>query len=93
MISTSTGSRSARATKTYVASTKAYVASILLGLLFGFGAPSLYGAQADDGSDAGSTDAAETATSEATTDAPASEVFIPTEEISEDFAVSFPVDI
>ena len=26
-------------------------------------------------------------------DGPASEVFIPTEEISEDFAVSFPVDI
>lgn len=26
-------------------------------------------------------------------EAPASEVFIPTEEISEDFAVSFPVDI
>ena len=86
MISTSTSSRRSRATQ-------ARVAAILLGLLFGLGTPTLHGAQADDTDDAGNTDSAETATSEATTDAPASEVFIPTEEISEDFAVSFPVDI
>ena len=40
-------------------------------------------------------DAAGTGTDEAaeTASAPSAEVFIPTEEISEDFAVSFPVDI
>ncbi len=35
----------------------------------------------------------ETANEEESGDSPSSEVFIPTEEISEDFAVSFPVDI
>ena len=41
------------------------------------------------------TEASDTATAEAASDedAESSEVFIPTEEISEDFAVSFPVDI
>ena len=40
-----------------------------------------------EGAEAAAEEAAETSS------APSSEVFIPTEEISEDFAVSFPVDI
>ena len=45
------------------------------------------GAAEEDSAGTGTDEAAETAS------APSAEVFIPTEEISEDFAVSFPVDI
>ena len=46
----------------------------------------------EEGQDARSETEVETEV-EATEKKPSSEVFIPTEEISEDFAVSFPVDI
>ena len=50
-------------------------------------------ALAAEAEDATETAAADDPDSEATSEAPSGEVFIPTEEISEDFAVSFPVDI
>lgn len=61
--------------------------TLLLGLLLLLGAGSLGAAEAE------SSENAEAETSETTASTPSSEVFIPTEEISEDFAVSFPVDI
>lgn len=47
----------------------------------------------DDTRAADAASAADETDAEGTAGTPSSEVFIPTEEISEDFAVSFPVDI
>lgn len=63
--------------------------TLLLGMLLLLGAAPLRAAEAESSDNAD----AEAETTETSTGAPPSEVFIPTEEISEDFAVSFPVDI
>ena len=72
------------------------LAAVLLAATIGLWSAAVAAAQADPDSAAQTSEEAEGSQGEDvedTTGRPSSEVFIPTEEISEDFAVSFPVDI
>lgn len=80
------------------AATKAAGAAVLI-LLLGIGVPAAQGAQDDEqpaaaapGAEDASAAEQDPAPANANVEAPA-EVFLPSEEISEDYAVAFPVDI
>ena len=66
------------------------ITALLLAVSLGIWGATVSAAEA---ADAEETEATATEDTEVTASGPSSEVFIPTEEISEDFAVSFPVDI
>lgn len=71
--------------------------TVVLGMAlasWGAAAPFVWSAEpAEDGSSGETVEQPESRTSSAEKQNPTPEIFVPTEEVSEDFAVSFPVDI